>query len=107
MEASLYGTPPPADRSRPCKHTGSVYCVALSAAGDLVASSAGDGTVWLWDTRTSRPLATLQGHRGEVRGVALSADGHLVASGDFDGTVRLGETGTGQPIATLQGHTSQ
>jgi WD40 repeat protein len=112
-------------------HTGTVWGVALSADGRLVASGSGDGTMRLWGTTLAgsgpvgpsaeraqssehsraatpsewRPMATLQGHPSGVRTVALSADGQLVASG-FEGTVRLWETGTGRPLATLQGHPS-
>ncbi|MBV9168753.1 MAG: hypothetical protein JOZ81_01550, partial [Chloroflexi bacterium] len=87
-------------------HTASVWAVALSADGQLGASSSLDGTVRLWDIRTGRLLATLQGHAAAVWAVALSADGRLVASGGGDQTVRLWESHTGRPVAILRGHTS-
>jgi WD40 repeat protein len=109
--------------------TSTVWEVALSADGRLLASGGSAGTVQLWEaefirgegvgpsagqtqqfadspvspSREWRPLVTLQGHTGMVR-VALSAEGHLLASGGEDGTVRLWETGTWRALATLQGH---
>jgi WD40 repeat protein/transcriptional regulator with XRE-family HTH domain len=102
---------------------GEVYGVALSADGELLATSGFDGMIRLWEARTGRPLATLPGHTGAVRAVALSSDGDLVAGGGTDGTVRLwsrvrganrdrhatisgiqGDLPVFEPVATIQGH---
>jgi WD40 repeat protein len=60
--------------------------------------------VRLWQSRSGRPLATLEGHTGAVYSVALSPDSRTVASCGFDGTVRLWQARGGRPLATLEGH---
>jgi WD40 repeat protein len=85
-------------------HSGTVWGVALSREGQLLASGGTDRTVCLWETGVGRQLALLPGHTRGAWRVALSADGRLVASGGVsDGFVRLWETATGQPLATLPG----
>jgi WD40 repeat protein len=94
-------------------HVGTVWGVALSADGRLLASGGMDGTIRVWETHFGRPsahdarlLGVLQGHTGAVWAVALSTDGRLLASGGLDRTVRLWETPFAQPTAH-QGHPKQ
>ncbi len=69
--------------------------VAISADGNLIASTGRDGSVKLWDGRTLAPLRSLVGHTAAAWGVAFSPDGKQVASGSSDGTVRLWDAGNG------------
>jgi WD40 repeat protein len=54
------------------------------------------GDVRLWDARTGRLLAILDGHWGAVSRVAFSPDGKSIASASYDGTIKLWDV-TGLP----------
>ena len=87
-------------------HSSSVYSVAFSQDGKIVASGSVDKTIRLWDTATGKSLQTLEGHSGYVFSVAFSQDGKMVASGSYDKTIRLWDTATGKSLQMLEGHSS-
>lgn len=87
-------------------HTSTVWSVAFSPDGKILASASGDNTIRLWDMDTRQPIGSpLTGHEDEVLKVAFSPDGKMMASGSGDNTVRLWDVGTGQQIGeALTGH---
>jgi WD40 repeat protein len=54
---------------------------------DVTASH--DGTARIWDARTGRQLAILEGHFRGVRSAAFSPDGSRIVTASFDGTARI------------------
>ncbi|WP_165938586.1 TIR domain-containing protein, partial [Parafrankia sp. BMG5.11] len=74
-------------------HTSSVYSVAFSPDGRILATGADDQTVRLWDMADPAhpaPLGEpLANHTDAVTSVAFSPDGRILATGVDDHTVRL------------------
>ena len=81
-----------------------VYCLAVSPDGEILASGGGDGRVKLWNSDSGELRFALEGHTAAVQSVAFAPDGCLLASGAQDGGVKLWETATGRLICSLQDH---
>ncbi|MDA3644808.1 TIR domain-containing protein [Saccharopolyspora indica] len=84
-----------------------VYSVAFSPSGSILATGNDQGEVRLWDTGTRQPIGdVLEGHTGPVGTLAFSPDGTQLASAGDDGAIRLWDVATrrmaGDPLI---GHT--
>jgi WD40 repeat protein len=64
----------------------SVYSVAVSPDGTLIASGSLYGTVCLWDLATGELKERLKGHLDTVLSVAFSPNGDRLYSASLDGT---------------------
>ncbi|MDX2232581.1 MAG: NACHT domain-containing protein [Leptolyngbyaceae cyanobacterium bins.349] len=82
--------------------------VGSGVSGTILASSAADCTIKLWDATTGQCLKTLSGHTSWVWSVAWSPDGLQLASGSStnDLTARIWNPVTGDCLQVLVGHQS-
>jgi WD40 repeat protein len=89
----------------------SLYDVAFSPDGTILAVGARPAAVDVWDVDPASPTfgqrrATLTSHRGDaVLAVAFSPDGSVLASGGDDGSVWLWDPVRGEALVTLRGLT--
>jgi len=91
-------------------HTLKVLHATFRPDGGRLVTSAADGTVRQWDTRTAREIEPpYDRHVSEVRVAVYSPDGQWIASGGSDRTVRLWRAtalGEGRrDVALWHGHT--
>jgi WD40 repeat protein len=80
---------------------------AYAPDGTLLAATAQDGTVRLWDPQTGAAVHILRApsaHRGPVERCAFSPDGRRLATTGRDGTVCLWDPSAGTHLRTLDDH---
>jgi WD40 repeat protein len=68
---------------------GTIYALAFSPDGGLLASGSADTSIRLWDVATGKELKAVTSNFGSVRAVTFSADGKTIATGGNDGSFRL------------------
>ncbi len=82
-------------------HRDTVYAVALSPNGKVLATGGYDRKIILWDVATGKQLRTLSGHNGAIYDLAFHPGGDLLASASGDDTVKLWQVSTGARLDTL------
>jgi hypothetical protein len=82
-------------------HRDTIYALALSPDGSLLATGSYDQKIKLWRVADGSEARTLSGHNGAVFGLAFRPDGRLLASASADRTVKLWDVTTGERRDTL------
>ncbi len=103
-EISLWNRPSGKNRSKLAGHTNFVAALVYAPGGDLLASSAGDGSTRIWDLATMRELWRMS-YQGPTRiSLAFSRDARLLFLGDPSSPlVRVWDLTTGIERAALRG----
>ena len=85
-------------------HKSSVWAVAFSPNGEVLATGSYDSTVSLWDVASGKLRNSADSHKNWVTCLTFSPDGATLATGSEDTTVKLWDVASGNEKATLEGH---
>jgi WD40 repeat protein/predicted Ser/Thr protein kinase len=85
----------------------SMFALAFSPDGRLVAETGWKRVVLLREAATGRLVHRLAGHTADARVLAFSPDGRLLASAGVDRTIRLWRVKEGHPLHALAGHAAE
>ena len=83
------------------KDLGSIFAVAISLDGKILATGDSNGAVNLWETASGRELVVCKEHTNWVLAVVFTPDGRTLASGSGDDTIKLWNTQTSECLKTL------
>lgn len=88
------------------KDSKTIFDIAFSSDGKLLASAGEDKSAQLWNINDlSKPVSVFSGHDDIVTDVALSRDNKLLATASFDSFIRIWDINkSNEPIQTLEGH---
>jgi WD40 repeat protein len=85
-----------------------IYSLALSPGGDLLALGGSGSQVTVWDLDREQVRARFETEEGElnhVSAIQFSADGRVLAAAAPDRSIHLWELSTSRLVAVLRGHT--
>ncbi|MBW4659755.1 MAG: AAA-like domain-containing protein [Drouetiella hepatica Uher 2000/2452] len=103
MRATIYGVQ---EWNRLQGHEADLWSVSFSPDGKMIASSAFDKTIRLWNPE-GRLLRTLTAHTDGVVSIRFSPDGQTIASASHDRTIKLWRVADGRLLKTLSGHSNR
>ncbi len=84
----------------PLGHRAGIHKIVYSRDGHLLASSADDGTVRLWDIKTTKTLHILRTPKG-VNHLAFTSDGKYLVLGENDAELSVWDTLTGKEVRRI------
>jgi WD40 repeat protein len=88
-------------------HKKTVWSLAFSYRGQLLASGGEDEAIRLWDMGTGRERGVLKGHTGSVNALAFiptAPDSELLVSAGDDSTIRIWDVEAQRQVSVLHGH---
>ena len=81
-----------------------VRVALFSANGAEIVTACRNGVAKIWDAKTGKEIATLNGHKEMIEGVAFSPDSERLVTASRDTTAMLWDAKTGKQLAELKGH---
>jgi hypothetical protein len=82
-------------------HSDTIFDLALSRDGKLLATAGGDRLVKIWDMATRKETARLEGHTAQVLAVAFDEKATQIISGGADQQLKLWDVKTKERINSL------
>ena len=87
-------------------HADTIFDLAVSSDGKLLATAGGDKLVKIWDLATQQELAKLEGHTAQVFALAFNPDATQLVSGGADQQLKVWDVKTRERINTLGQHSA-
>lgn len=87
-------------------HADTIFDLALSSDGKLLASAGGDKLVKIWDVATHQETARLEGHGAQVLTVGFDPKATQLVTAGEDHRVKVWDVKTRERIITLGSHTA-
>jgi mono/diheme cytochrome c family protein len=81
-------------------HTDTIFDLAISTDGGLLATAGGDKLLKTWEILTQKEIARFEGHVGAVLGVAMSPTGAELVTVGADKQLKLWDTRTREAVVT-------
>jgi len=96
-----------ADSGRPTSawlaHADTVYDLAVSPEGGMLATAGGDKLIKLWEMISQREIARLEGHAGAVTGLGFNTNGAELVSVSADKQLKVWDVKTRESTLTMSG----
>jgi WD40 repeat protein len=83
---------------------GAVTSVAFAEHSDRIVATGVDRTAIVWDARSDKTIAVLQGDPRPLNSAAFSPDGRWVVTGDSGGVVRVWDVKAQKMLAAIPAH---
>jgi WD40 repeat protein len=87
-------------------HADTIFDLAVSGDGKILATAGGDKLVKMWDMATHKETARFEGHVAQVLTLAFDANASRLVSGGIDQQIKVWDVKTHERTNTLGTHTT-